>query len=196
MKINSIALFCGSSTGNNPKYAQLAYDFGKYCAEKKLVLFYGGGAIGLMGAAAQGSMENGGTVIGIAPTFFKKGLVLSDNITQMIYVQTMSERKQLLETNADAFVALPGGYGTMDELFEVITDAQLGIHHKPIALFNPNGFFDLLIAQLNHFQDEGFLRDFHRKLLIDASSLEDLFVALEQYENTNNQTWLEKIRHQ
>ncbi|MCR4965359.1 MAG: TIGR00730 family Rossman fold protein [Bacteroidales bacterium] len=146
MKISSIALFCGSASGKNPQYAQLASRFGQMCAEKGLTLYYGGGSIGLMGEAATAAMNNGGTVIGVAPDFFKKGQVLADNITEIIYVKTMSERKQLLEKRADAFVVLPGGYGTMDELFEIITNAQLGMHSKPVALFNPNGFYDLLIA--------------------------------------------------
>lgn len=195
MKVNSIALFCGSSEGKNPLYCQLAYQFGKMCAERNITLYYGGGAIGMMGAAAKGAMENGGSVIGVAPTFFKKGAVLAEDITQMIYVKTMSERKQLLECNADAFVTLPGGYGTMDELFEIITDAQLGMHFKPVALFNPNGFYDLLLAQLDRFCDEGFLRLFHHGLLINATTLEELFLGLENYESTNDHTWLDKIRH-
>ncbi len=195
MTIKSIALFCGSASGNNPLYTQLAYEFGKRCAESGITLYYGGGSIGLMGAAADGAMEHGGTVIGVAPTFFKQGAVLAENITQMIYVKSMSERKQLLETNADAFVTLPGGYGTMDELFEIITDAQLGMHFKPVAIFNPNGFYDLLLAQLDRFMEEGFLRLFHHGLLINATTLDDLFKGLEEYKNTNDHTWLDKVRH-
>ena len=120
---------------------------------------------------------------------------MADNISEMIFVKTMSERKQLLESRADAFVVLPGGYGTMDELFEIITDAQLGMHTKPVALFNPNGFYDLLIAQLQRFCDEGFLRLFHHELLITANTLEELFTGLDNYQNSNDRSWLEKVRH-
>ncbi len=140
-------------------------------------------------------MEHNGTIIGVAPTFFKLGPVLADHISQMIYVKSMSERKLQLETNADAFVAMPGGYGTMDELFEVITDAQLGIHNKPVALFNPNGFYDLLLQQLQRYCDEGFLRPFHHRLLIQANTLDELFIGLENYQNSNDHTWLDKIRN-
>lgn len=195
MKIKSIALFCGSSAGNNPQYAQLAKEFGTRCANLGLTLYYGGGCIGLMGEAAKAAMENGGKVIGVAPDFFKKGPVLAEDITQMIYVKTMGERKQLMETNADAFVGFPGGYGTMDEIFEIATDAQLGMHAKPVAIFNPNGFYDLLIAQLKHFRDEGFLRPFHHDLIMVANTLDELFEGLEYYESSNDHTWLEKVRH-
>lgn len=195
MKYQSLALYCGSSTGNNPAYAKEAARFGKLCAEKSLTLYYGGGSIGLMGAAANEALAHGGKVIGVAPDFFTKGEVLATNITEMILVKTMSERKQLLEQKADAFVIFPGGYGTMDELFEMITDAQLGLHFKPIAIYNYLGFYDLLLQQLEKFMHEGFLRPFHHSLLISAGSLDELFEKLDAYENTNDHTWLEKIKH-
>jgi hypothetical protein len=195
MKFQSLALYCGSSAGNNPAYAQEAARFGKLCALKSLTLYYGGGSIGLMGAAAEASLSHGGKVIGVAPDFFAKDAVLATNLTEMIMVKTMSERKQLLEERADAFVVFPGGYGTMDELFEMVTDAQLGLHFKPIAIYNYMGFYDLLIQQLDKFMEEGFLRPFHRNLLIHAENLDELFYKLNAYENTNDQTWLSKIKH-
>jgi uncharacterized protein (TIGR00730 family) len=131
----------------------------------------------------------------VAPDLFAKGEVLATNITEMILVKTMSERKQLLEERADAFVVFPGGYGTMDELFEMVTDAQLGLHFKPIAIYNYMGFYDLLIKQLDKFMEEGFLRPFHRSLLIHAENLDELFYKLNTYENTNDHTWLDKIKH-
>jgi len=195
MKFQSLALYCGSSAGNNPAYAQEAARFGKLCALKSLTLYYGGGSIGLMGAAAEASLSHGGKVIGVAPDFFAKDAVLASNLTEMIMVKTMSERKQLLEERADAFVVFPGGYGTMDELFEMVTDAQLGLHFKPIAIYNYMGFYDLLIQQLDKFMEEGFLRPFHRNLLIHAENLDELFYKLNAYENTNDHTWLSKIKH-
>ena len=194
MKYKSIALFCGSAVGNNPIYAQQASEFGKRLAEKDITLYYGGGKIGLMGIAGDAAMENGGTVIGIAPDFFAKDSVLADSITEMIYVKTMSERKQMLEKIADAFVIFPGAYGTMDELFEIITDSQLGLHFKPVVIYNPNGFYDLLLKQLDKFSEEGFLRPFHKTLLICASTIDDLFDKLDHYENTNDHSWLDKIK--
>jgi len=195
MKYKSVALFCGSASGNNPKYAELAREFGKQLAQHGVTLYYGGGCIGLMGEAANGVMENGGKVIGVAPDFFKSGEVLAENITEMIYVKTMSERKQLLERESDAFVIFPGGYGTMDELFEVITDAQLGLHSKPVVVFNPNGYYDALLALLERFCEDGFLRPFHRGLLTSATTLDELFEQLDKYENTNDHTWLDKVKH-
>lgn len=194
MKYKSLALYCGSSSGVRPEYAEEAARFGKICAEKSLKLYYGGGAIGLMGEAARASMEHGGEVIGVAPDFFATGNVLATNITQMIHVKTMSERKQILEKSADAFVIFPGGYGTMDELFEMITDAQLGLHYKPVAIYNYLNYYDFLLKQLDKFLEEGFLRPFHHSLLINASTLDELFEKLDNYENTNDYSWLEKIK--
>ena len=195
MKYQSLALYCGSSTGNNPVYAREAARFGKMCAQKSLTLYFGGGSIGLMGAAAEACLSKGGKVIGVAPDFFTQGEVLATNLTEMILVKTMSERKQLLEEKSDAFVVFPGSYGTMDELFEMVTDAQLGMHTKPIVIYNYMGYYDFLLRQLNKFMEEGFLRPFHHSLLLNASDLEELFYKLDTYENTNDRSWLEKIRH-
>lgn len=195
MKYQSLALYCGSSTGNNPVYAREAARFGKMCAQKSLTLYFGGGSIGLMGAAAEACLSKGGKVIGVAPDFFTQGEVLATNLTEMILVKTMSERKQLLEEKSDAFVVFPGSYGTMDELFEMVTDAQLGMHTKPIVIYNYMGYYDFLLRQLDKFMEEGFLRPFHHSLLLNASNLEELFYKLDTYENTNDRSWLEKIRH-
>ena len=195
MNYKSLALYCGSSTGNNPVYAREAARFGKMCAQKSLTLYFGGGSIGLMGAAAEACLSKGGKVIGVAPDFFTQGEVLATNLTEMILVKTMSERKQLLEEKSDAFVVFPGSYGTIDELFEMVTDAQLGMHTKPIVIYNYMGYYDLLLRQLDKFMEEGFLRPFHRSLLLNASDLEELFYKLDTYENTNDRSWLEKIRH-
>jgi uncharacterized protein (TIGR00730 family) len=195
MNYKSLALYCGSSTGNNPVYAREAARFGKMCAQKSLTLYFGGGSIGLMGAAAEACLSKGGKVIGVAPDFFTQGEVLATNLTEMILVKTMSERKQLLEEKSDAFVIFPGSYGTMDELFEMVTDAQLGMHTKPIVIYNYMGYYDFLLRQLDKFMEEGFLRPFHHSLLLNASDLEELFYKLDTYENTNDRSWLEKIRH-
>ncbi|MCR4966030.1 MAG: TIGR00730 family Rossman fold protein [Bacteroidales bacterium] len=195
MTYQSIALFCGSARGENPNIAADAVTFGRAMVQKGLTLYYGGGSIGIMGVVADTMMENGGTVIGVSPEFFKMGPVLADNITEMIYVKTMSERKQLLEKRADAFVIFPGGFGTMDELFEVITDAQLGLHKKPVVVYNAEGYYDHLKALLEHFTEEGFLRPFHKNLLCFADSVDGIFEAIDKYENTNSESWLSKIKH-
>lgn len=194
MKYSSLALYCGSSSGNRPEYAREAALFGAACADRSLTLYYGGGSIGLMWEAARAAMDNGGAVVGVAPDFFARGTVLATNLTEMVYVQTMSERKQYLERNADAFVVFPGGYGTMDELFEMITDAQLGLHSKPVAIYNFMGYYDLLLKQMDKFLEEGFLRPFHHSLLISADNMDELFRKLDAYEDTNDRSWLDKIK--
>jgi uncharacterized protein (TIGR00730 family) len=193
MNIRSIALFCGSSCGQNNLYRTAARDFGKICADKKITLYFGGGSIGLMAEACQAARSANGKVIGIAPRFFASGNVLDPNI-EMLWVDSMSERKQLLEKQADAFVILPGGFGTMDELFEVLTDAQLGLHQKPVAILNVNSFYDLLTDQLSRFVEEGFLKSFHLDLLLVANNLDSLFEQLQNYQYTNDRNWLDKIK--
>ena len=193
--MKSIAFFCGAASGNDVKYSELAAEFGTECARRGLVLYYGGARVGLMHAAAQAALNAGGTVIGVTPTFFSKDVVQADNITELIHVASMSERKQLLEKRADSFVAIPGAFGTMDEFFELLTDAELGLHHKPVALLNAYGFYDHIISQLELFMKEGFLKKCHFDLLIIANSVGELFSKIENYNNTNDQEWLERIKN-
>jgi uncharacterized protein (TIGR00730 family) len=194
MNINSIALFCGSADGINPKYKELAATFGQMCAQREISLFYGGAALGLMQAAADACRAHNGKVIGIAPGFFSNSTVIDTTLEELYIVNSMSERKQMMEKKADAFVALPGSYGTLDELFELITDAQLGLHLKPVAILNTFGYYSPLLEQLKIFVKEGFLKDFHYNLLIVASTLDELFEKLEHYENSNCGHWLDKIK--
>jgi uncharacterized protein (TIGR00730 family) len=194
MIIHSIALFCGSADGFHPKYKELAASFGQMCAKKQITLYYGGAALGLMRAAADACRASHGKVIGVAPSFFSNSTVVDTTLEKLYLVDSMSERKQMMERSADAFVALPGSYGTMDEFFEVLTDAQLGLHHKPVAILNAFEYYTPLIKQLEIFKEEGFLRDFHFDLLIVAANLEELFEQLERYENSNDRNWLDKIK--
>jgi uncharacterized protein (TIGR00730 family) len=194
MKINSIALFCGSAEGFHPKYKELAADFGKRCAQKNITIYYGGAALGLMKAAADAIRALNGNVVGVAPSFFSNSTVIDTTLDELHLVDSMSERKQMLECCADAFVSLPGSYGTMDEFFEVLTDAQLGLHHKPVAILNAFNYYSPLIEQLNIFKEEGFLKDFHFNLLIVATTLDDLFEKLDNYKNSNSRHWLDKIK--
>jgi uncharacterized protein (TIGR00730 family) len=194
MKINAITLFCGSSEGFHPKYKEIAAAFGKWCGQHQVTLYYGGASIGLMKAAADACRAHNGKVVGVAPSFFSNSTVLDTTLEELHLVGSMSERKQMMERLADALVALPGSYGTMDEFFEALTDAQLGLHHKPVAILNAFGYYTPLIEQLKIFKNEGFLRDFHFDLLIVAETLEELFNKLEHYENTNDRNWLDKIK--
>lgn len=195
MALTSIALFCGSAWGNHPEYSKVAHDFGKRCADEKITLYYGGACVGLMDVAAKAALANNGKVIGISPTFFTRDVVQPETLTEFIAVKTMSERKQLLEKRADAFVALPGGFGTMDELFEIITDAPLGLHNKPIAVLNTLNYYAPLLEQLAHFQKEGFLKPFHHDLLMVADTIETLFEKIKTYQNPNRSDWLQKVKH-
>ena len=194
MKPDSIALFCGSAEGFQPKYKELAADFGKRCAQKNITLYYGGAALGLMKAAADACRALNGKVVGIAPSFFSNSTVIDTTLDELHLVDSMSERKQMLEHCADAFVSLPGSYGTLDEFFEVLTDAQLGLHHKPVAILNAFDYYSPLIEQLKIFKEEGFLKEFHFDLLIVATTLDELFEKLENYKNSNDRHWLDKIK--
>lgn len=188
--ISSVALFCGSACGHDERFVQLAEQFGRKCAEKKLILYYGGAKLGLMNAAAEAAMSSGGTVVGVTPDFFSEDTVVAQNISKLIWVKTMSERKQMLEKMADAFVIFPGSFGTMDELFEMITDAQLGLHYKPIVILNVLGYYDALLAQIRKFRDEGFLRPCHYDLLHEANSIDELFDKIANYQNSNDLEWV------
>jgi uncharacterized protein (TIGR00730 family) len=194
MKIKSIALFCGSADGFHSKYKELAAEFGKRCAQRKITLYYGGASLGLMKAAADACRTHNGKVIGIAPSFFSNSTVIDTTLEELYLVDSMSVRKQWLENSADAFVTLPGSYGTMDEFFEVLTNAQLGLHHKPVAILNAFNYYTPLIQQLEIFLTEGFLRDFHFDLLIIATTLDELFYKFENYKNSNDRHWLDKIK--
>lgn len=192
LDIKSLALFCGSQEGNTPCYVQLATDFGIRCAERGLTLYYGGARLGLMRAAAEAAMQHGGRVVGIMPQIFADSVVVADNITEMVRVNSMSERKQTMERLADAFVALPGSFGTMDELFEILTDAQLGLHNKPVVILNAFGYYDFLLNQLSKFEEAGFLRPFHHGLLLTATTVDEVFEKIAAYKNPNDEAWLAK----
>jgi uncharacterized protein (TIGR00730 family) len=194
MLLNTIALFCGSAEGHHDKYKKLAAEFGSACAQRHINLIYGGACIGLMAAAATVAAQGGSKVTGIAPRLFLSNEVLADNLEELLIVDSMSERKQLMEQKSDAFVILPGSYGTLDEFFEVLVDAQLGLHHKPIAILNAFGYYSPLLMQLAHFRDEGFLHSSHLDLPIVAETVEEIFLKLENYQYNNNISWLDKIK--
>ena len=167
----SVCVFCGSSLGARPEYQFATQAFGRLLAENGHTLIYGGGRIGLMGALADAALAAGGRVIGVIPKILYKKEVAHEGITELRVVESMSERKAVMGQLSDAFVALPGGIGTMDELFEVWTWTQLGLQRKLAALLNVNGYFDSLIQFIEHSVQEGFLRPQHRRgLLIDTDA--------------------------
>lgn len=156
--IERVCVFCGSSAGNRPIYIETAYALGQELARLGIGLVYGGGRTGLMGAAADGTLSEGGHVIGIMPRNLSEREIQHTGVQELHVVETMHERKAMMAQKSDAFVALPGGFGTYEELFEVITWAQLGIHAKPILILNTEGYFDPLLQMVQYGTDEGFIR--------------------------------------
>jgi uncharacterized protein (TIGR00730 family) len=154
----NICVFCGSATGNQPVYAQAARHLGAAFARNSHTLIYGGGNIGLMGIVADAVLEQGGEVIGVIPQFLVNREVGHHGVTRLEIVQSMHERKKRMADLSDAFIAMPGGWGTLDELAEILTWGQLGIIQQPVALLNTNNFFDPLLAQMRLMVSEGFLR--------------------------------------
>lgn len=173
-----ICLFCGSNAGTRPVYAQAAADFGRALAARDLTLVYGGGSVGLMTIAAEATLAAGGRVIGVITEQLMVREVGHPGLTELRIVPTMHERKALMAEYADAFVALPGGFGTFDELCEMATWAQLGIHAKPLALVNVDGYFDGFRAQVDRGVADGFLRPEHRTMLAVVDRVDDVFAAL------------------
>lgn len=158
-KINSICVYCGSSVGDDQAFVDTARAFGKILAEEKIRLVYGGGSFGLMGAVAQAAAENGGEVTGIIPDFLIAREMAFKGASEMIITQDMHERKHKMFQRADAFVTLPGGIGTLEEIIEQLSWAQLGRHKKPVLILNVNGFWNPLLDLFKHQIDHGFIRD-------------------------------------
>lgn len=163
--IRSICVFCGSRHGSNPAYAEAARELGRLMAERGIRLVYGGGRVGLMGEVADAVMAGGGQVIGVIPSLLVTKEVEHRGLTQLHEVGSMHERKALMEQLSDAFIVLPGGFGTLDEACEILTWAQLGLHAKPLGLINTAGYYDLLTAFLDHAQDEDFISATNRQLV-------------------------------
>lgn len=174
----SICVFCGSSAGSRPEYADLARRFGAALAARRLGLVYGAGNVGLMGVLADAVLAGGGRVVGVIPRALRVRELAHQGLSELHVVETMHQRKAMMADVSDAFVALPGGYGTLDELFEILTWAQLGIHAKPVGLLNVGGFFDPLLAWVRHARDEGFVRQQHVDLLHVATDVDSLLEAL------------------
>jgi uncharacterized protein (TIGR00730 family) len=179
--MQSVCVFCGSNSGTSPHYLRVAGDFGTLLASRRLRLVYGGGRVGLMGAVADAVLAAGGQVIGVIPQLLLDREAGHTGLTELRVVTTMSQRKQVMADLSDAFVTLPGGIGTMDELFEAWTWSQLGLQNKPSGLLNVSGYYDSLIAFLDQAVDAGFLRPRHRDALIVDTSMAALLDRLMQF---------------
>lgn len=180
--IASIAVYCGSSPGNQPVFVQAAIATGRELARRGVRLVYGGGGVGLMGALADAALAAGGAVTGVIPEFLDTRELKHPNLADLHVVKSMHERKLLMVQESQAFIALPGGYGTLDELFEVLTWAQLGIHQGPIGLFNVEGFFDGLLVFLDRLVADGFLTPQDRNRIHIASRIKDLLDQLHDWQ--------------
>jgi uncharacterized protein (TIGR00730 family) len=173
-----VCVFCSSSVGIRPAYAEAARLLGRLFVEHGLNLVFGGGHIGLMGILADATLQAGGEVIGVIPRALVQRELAHVGLTTLHVVETMHERKALMADLSDAFAAMPGGYGTADELFEILTWAQLGLHAKPIGLLNVEGYFDPLLDWVDRAVREGFMRASHRRLLVDAKAPTELVELL------------------
>jgi uncharacterized protein (TIGR00730 family) len=188
--MKSVAVYCGSSGGANPIHKEQAELMGQTLAEAGLTLVYGGGCVGLMGAVADATLRHGGRAIGVIPDFLADKELAHRGLTELHIVKTMHERKLMMADLADAFVAMPGGYGTLEELFEVLTWGQLGLHHKPVGVLNVAGYYDHLLALLDHFRDEAFLRAENRGQLLQATTPADLLQQMRDYQPVRLEKWL------
>ncbi|SCX94150.1 hypothetical protein SAMN02927923_00359 [Microvirga guangxiensis] len=177
--IKSICVYCGSGFGDDPVFAENAAALGRYMAEQGISLVYGGGNVGLMGTVAQATLDNGGYVTGIIPDFLKSREKLLDEVQETIVVPDMHTRKRLMFEKADAFVALPGGIGTLEELVEQMTWAQLGRHTKPILMLSTKSFWKPLLTLFAHMRDQGFIRPGLELNYLVAEKVEDVIPMLQ-----------------
>jgi uncharacterized protein (TIGR00730 family) len=187
-----ICVFCGSNGGANPVYQETAEKVGKFLARENIELVFGGGRVGLMGMVADTVLANGGKVIGIIPESLAIREVAHAGLTELHVVNSMHERKALMAEFSDGFIALPGGFGTFEEFCEIVTWAQLGIHRKPCALLNVDGFYDHLIALFDFSNQQKFIRDEHRSLVLVESEIEKLFVLMKEYRAPLLEKWIDK----
>jgi uncharacterized protein (TIGR00730 family) len=176
-----IAVFCGSSIGFNAVYANAAKQLGHYFAQHNIGLVYGGGKIGMMGILADTLLENNGEVIGVIPNLLRHEEVAHTKITKMIVTKKMSKRKVTISRLVDGYIALAGGFGTLDELFEALTLGQLGIENKPVGILNTNGFFNHTLKQLDVMVTEGYLKETNRNMLLVSNSVEELIEKMANY---------------
>lgn len=187
--MKNIAVFCGSNTGNNPLFKEVAYNLGSTMASFGLGLVYGGARVGLMGAVANGILDNNGEVIGVIPSFLREKELQHDSLSEMIVVETMHERKAKMYDLSDGIISLPGGFGTMDEMFEFLTWGQLAIHRKPTGLLNIDGYYDSLLDFIDTTIDKGFVKEEYRSMLLVSDSVEELLQQMKDYVPSANDKW-------
>ncbi|SDH13430.1 hypothetical protein SAMN04488062_104244 [Flavobacterium omnivorum] len=187
-----ITVFCGSSMGTDEVFQSQATILGQTLAKQNIELVYGGANIGLMGAVADGVLGEGGRVIGVIPFFLQSKEIAHTNLTELIVVDTMHERKTKMNALCNGVIAMPGGFGTLEELFEMLTWAQLGLHKKPIGLLNTNGFYDALIILIQTMVDKGFLKAVNQQMLLVSDNANELLENMKNYEAPVVTKWINK----
>lgn len=193
-KLEKICVFCGSSDGNDLAITDAAKKLGEIFAERKITLVYGAAKIGVMGTLAKSVLDNSGEVIGIIPSFLKKKEVVHLGLTKLVTTDNMHERKLKMQEESDGFIALPGGMGTLEELFEIVTWLQLGLHQKPIGLLNVNGFYNELVKMLETMVRKGFLSIENYELLLVDSNPIKLLEKMEEFKPPRIPKWLNEER--
>lgn len=190
--MKSITVFCGSSFGSHDIYKEQAFLLGQTLAKQNIQLIYGGADVGLMGAVADGTLSENGKVTGVLPHFLQSKEIAHKNLTELILVETMHERKTKMNDLCDGVIVLPGGYGTLEEFFEMITWAQLGLHKKPIGILNIDGFYNDLMSLVQNMVDKGFLKQVNRDMLLISENIDDLLEKMRNYEPPTVGKWISK----
>lgn len=180
--MDSICVFCASASGKSPVYGEIAFELGSKLAKMGITVVYGGARIGVMGKLAEGALSKNGNVIGIIPEFLKQKEIEHTGIAELITVSTMHERKALMQQKSDGFITLPGGFGTMEELFEILTWGQLGLHRKPIGILNVNAYYDSLIQLIDKMVEEGLLKNEFKKMLLISNNVDEMIQRMEEYQ--------------
>lgn len=191
-RMKRITVFCASSFGTEKIFEEQAILVGKTLAEQNIELVYGGANVGLMGAVADGALNAGGKVIGVLPNFLRSKEIAHLGLTELILVESMHERKTKMNDLCDGVIALPGGFGTLEELFEMLTWAQLGLHKKPIAVLNVNGYYDSLIELLQTMTEKGLLKEVNREMLLVSDNIADLLDQMKNYVAPTVGKWIDK----
>jgi len=190
--MKSITVFCGSSSGTEEHYKSQATILGQTLAKQNIRLVYGGAAIGLMGAVADGALSERGKVTGVIPSFLRSKEIAHGGLTELIVVESMHERKTKMNELCDGVIALPGGFGTFEELFEMLTWAQLGLHKKPIGLLNIDGFYDPLNEMIDAMVNKGFLKEINQKMLLVSDGIDDLLDKMRNYVAPTVGKWIDE----
>jgi uncharacterized protein (TIGR00730 family) len=188
--IKSLAIFCGSSVGKDEQYCKEAQNLGVYLAQQEIAIIYGGARVGLMGAIADAALNAGGEVIGVIPSFIKHKEIAHENLTKLIEVKSMHERKMTMFDQSDGAIILPGGFGTLDEMFELLTWGQLGLHAKPVGILNVGGFYDLLISFFNNMVKQNLLRQSNRDMVLVSQEIPDLLDKMKIYQPPVKAKWI------